>query len=67
VLALMAALPIGVLKGTTVLSVVALVGLAASLVPLGVQVLRAAPSTSLRRIALVLAVIAAMAFVGTLG
>lgn len=66
-LGLMAALPIGVLKGTTAMSVVALAGLAVALVSLGCQELRAAPRPPVRRIALAAAAIAAMAFVGTLG
>jgi hypothetical protein len=47
-LALMSALPLGVLKGTTPFSIVATVGLCAVLVPLGVKVLGAGPMPSLR-------------------
>jgi hypothetical protein len=47
-LALMSALPLGVLKGTTPFSIVATVGLCAALVPLGVKVLGAGPMPSLR-------------------
>lgn len=42
-LGLMAVLPLGVLKGTTSLSIVAVAGLAVALVPLGVTVLRDGP------------------------
>ncbi|TXS43076.1 hypothetical protein EAO72_12135 [Streptomyces sp. or43] len=42
-LALMAALPLGVLKGTTPLSLVALTGLTAALLPTGVGLLREGP------------------------
>ncbi|MEU6266979.1 hypothetical protein [Saccharopolyspora shandongensis] len=66
-LGLMAALPIGVLKGFTAFSVIALAGLAVALVSLGWQELRAAPRPPVRRIAFAVGVIAAMAFLGTLG
>jgi len=70
-LGLMAALPLGVLKGTTPLSIVAVAGLAVALVPLGVRVLREGPAPGARAVvgwtAAVLATIAVMAVVGTLG
>jgi hypothetical protein len=70
-LAAMSALPLGVLKGTTPLSVVAVAGLVIALVPYGVRVLRlgARPRTPalLGWTAAVLVVIATMAFLGTLG
>jgi hypothetical protein len=70
-LGLMAALPLGVLKGTTPLSIVAVAGLAVALVPLGVRVLREGPAPRARAVvgwtAAVLATIAVMAVVGTLG
>lgn len=70
-LALTALLPLGVLKGTTVLSVVAALGLAVALVPLGIRVLREGPVPRPRVlfgwIAGMLIVITAMAFAGTLG
>jgi hypothetical protein len=68
-LAAAAMLPLGVLKGTTPLSIVAVLGLVIALVPLGVEVLREGPRPSalLVRIFGILLLIAAMAFVGTLG
>jgi hypothetical protein len=45
-LALMAGLPLGVLKGTTPLSLVALAGLTAALLPLGIGLLRQGPRPS---------------------
>ncbi|MCT2588778.1 hypothetical protein LHJ74_02290 [Streptomyces sp. N2-109] len=45
-LGLMAILPLGVLKGTTPLSLVALVGLALAMLPLGVRLLREGPRPS---------------------
>ncbi|MBD0382482.1 hypothetical protein ICC18_20395 [Paenibacillus sp. WST5] len=47
-LGLMAALPLGVLKGTTSFSVAAAAGLCIALVPLGIQVLGSGPAPSLR-------------------
>lgn len=47
-LVLTAALPLGVLKGTTPLSIVAAAGLCLALVPLGVKMLREGPMPSLR-------------------
>ncbi|WP_327360415.1 hypothetical protein [Streptomyces sp. NBC_01296] len=70
-LAATAALPLGVLKGTTPLSVVAAAGLCLALVPLGVSILRdgAAPrrGTVLRWTALVVAVAIAMTVLGQAG
>jgi hypothetical protein len=45
-LGLMSALPLGVLKGSTTLSVVATVGLCIALIPLGFHTLRAGPTPS---------------------
>ncbi|MCD0447032.1 hypothetical protein LO763_25780 [Glycomyces sp. A-F 0318] len=70
-LASMALLPLGVLKGTTPLSVVAACGLAVALVPMGVRVLRDGPAPRPRvliaRLALFVFLLAAMGFIGTLG
>lgn len=70
-LASMALLPLGVLKGTTPLSVVAVCGLAIALVPLGVRVLRDGPVPRPRVliawIGMVVVLSAAMGIVGTLG
>jgi hypothetical protein len=70
-LASTALLPLGVLKGTTHLSVVAACGLAIALVPLGVQVLRDGPAPRPRvliaRLAMFVVLLAAMGFMGTLG
>ncbi|MFF7458613.1 hypothetical protein [Kitasatospora sp. NPDC008115] len=70
-LAAATALPLGVLKGTTPLSVVAVAGLCLALVPLGVSVLRDGPAP--RRAAalcwsgLVAGAVAAMALLGQAG
>jgi hypothetical protein len=70
-LAATALMPLGVLKGTTPVSIVAAIGLVIALVPLGIQVLREGPvprpRTLLVRVAGMLLAIAAMAAVGTLG
>jgi hypothetical protein len=70
-LAAMSALPLGVLKGTTPLSIVAVLGLAVALIPLGVQTLRHGPAPCTRTLlgwsSAVLAALAAMAILGTLG
>lgn len=69
-LALAAALPLGVLKGTTPLSIAATAGLAAALVPLGARTLLDAPrpsSRSLARAAALTAVLAGLAYVASLG
>ncbi|MDN3242516.1 hypothetical protein [Glycomyces tritici] len=70
-LASTALLPLGVLKGTTPLSIVAALGLAIALVPLGIAVLREGPAPRPRALAAgiagMLALIAAMVLAGTLG
>ncbi|MEK8143958.1 hypothetical protein NKH18_24630 [Streptomyces sp. M10(2022)] len=70
-LAATAALPLGVLKGTTPLSVAAVAGLCLALVPLGVTVLRDGPApgraTVLRWTLTVAAVLALMTLVGQAG
>ncbi|WP_208644012.1 hypothetical protein [Nocardia neocaledoniensis] len=69
-LALMCALPLGVLKGTEILSVVALSGLCVALVPTGFELLRQAPRPTPRTIALTIAALAgciALAVVGAFG
>jgi hypothetical protein len=65
----MALMPLGVLKGTTPLSVVAALGLAVGVVPLGVAVLREGPRPRrlVAGIAGMVLVVAGMALVGTLG
>jgi hypothetical protein len=49
-LALMSALPLGVLKGTTMFSIIAVAGLCIALVPLGVKVLRDGPKPAPRNV-----------------
>ncbi|MFZ4302473.1 hypothetical protein ACOZE3_31765 [Streptomyces cinereoruber] len=70
-LAATAALPLGVLKGTTPLSVAAVAGLCLALVPLGVTVLREGPApgrpTVLRWSLTVVAVLALMSLIGRAG
>ncbi|MFC4627007.1 hypothetical protein ACFO6V_02095 [Promicromonospora alba] len=70
-LALTSALPLGLLKGTTVLSLVALGGLAFALVPMGVRELlrrpRPRPAVVLRWTALAVLVLAAMFALGQAG
>ncbi|MEV5825775.1 hypothetical protein AB0L25_09385 [Spirillospora sp. NPDC052242] len=69
-LALAAALPLGVLKGTTPLSIAATAGLAAALVPCGARVLLDAPrpsSRALARTAALAAALGALAYVSSLG
>ncbi|MEV6974936.1 hypothetical protein [Kitasatospora sp. NPDC093806] len=70
-LAATAALPLGVLKGTTPLSVVAVAGLCLALVPLGVTVLRDGPAprraTVLRWTAAVTATVVLMTLIGRAG
>ncbi|MFD7258856.1 hypothetical protein [Streptomyces sp. NPDC059874] len=70
-LALTAALPLGVLKGTTPLSVVAVAGLCLALVPLGITVLRDGPApgrgTVLRWSVVVTVTLILMALIGQAG
>ncbi|MBM7171657.1 hypothetical protein JQK87_25285 [Streptomyces sp. G44] len=70
-LGLTAALPLGVLKGTTPLSLVALAGLCAALVPLGLVLLREAPRPSraavLRWVPLTLVTLVLMVLLGQAG
>lgn len=66
-LGLAAALPIGVLKGTGPLSVVATAGLCVALVPYGVRVLRAGPAPKWWAVPLVLAAGAGAVVIGALG
>ncbi|MFE7399720.1 hypothetical protein [Streptomyces sp. NPDC057557] len=70
-LALMAALPLGVLKGTTPLSLVALVGLTAALLPMGLGMLREGPRPSraavLRWVPLTLVTLVLMVLLGQAG
>lgn len=66
-LGLMAALPIGVLKGTGVMSIVATVGLCVALVPFGVKVLREGPAPKWWAFPLALAIGAGAVVLGTLG
>ncbi|MFF9150468.1 hypothetical protein ACF1BN_37080 [Streptomyces sp. NPDC014861] len=70
-LAAASALPLGVLKGTTPLSVVAVAGLCLALVPLGVTVLRDGPApgwaTALRWVLVVSAAAALMVLAGRAG
>ncbi|WP_189832978.1 hypothetical protein [Streptomyces zaomyceticus] len=70
-LAAAAALPLGVLKGTTPLSVVAAAGLCLALVPLGVTVLRDGPAprraTALRWTAVITATVVLMTLIGQVG
>jgi hypothetical protein len=70
-LALTSALPLGLLKGTTALSLVALGGLAFALVPMGVRELlrrpRPRPAVVLRWTALAVLVLAAMFALGQAG
>ncbi|MEU8708351.1 hypothetical protein [Streptomyces sp. NPDC048565] len=70
-LALMAGLPLGVLKGTTPLSLVALAGLTAALLPLGFGLLRQGPRPTraavLRWVPLTLGTLALMVVLGQAG
>lgn len=70
-LALTAALPLGVLKGTTPMSLVALSGLCAALVPLGLALLREAPHPSraavLRWVPLIVVTLGLMVLLGQAG
>ncbi|WP_233516752.1 hypothetical protein [Paenibacillus curdlanolyticus] len=53
-LGLMSALPLGVLKGTTIFSIIAVAGLCLALVPLGVKVLQDGPRPTSRNAVLVI-------------
>ncbi|WP_214408885.1 hypothetical protein [Sphaerisporangium fuscum] len=69
-LALMSALPLGVLKGTTPLSIVAVAGLCVALVPLGARILLDGPRPTRRaaaRFALAAALVVVLGFVSSLG
>jgi hypothetical protein len=70
-LAAMSALPLGVLKGTTALSIVAVAGLTIALAPLGVRVLREGDRPSARAViawtAVVIATGCVMTLLGTAG
>ncbi|MFC4591407.1 hypothetical protein [Sphaerisporangium corydalis] len=66
-LGLMAALPIGVLKGTGPMSVVATLGLCVALLPLGVRVLRDGPAPRWWAYPIALAVAAAAVLLGMAG
>ncbi|MBT2420707.1 hypothetical protein J7F01_22180 [Streptomyces sp. ISL-22] len=70
-LGLTAALPLGVLKGTTPLSLVALAGLCAALVPLGLALLCEAPRPTwavvLRWVPLALVALVLMTLLGQAG
>ncbi|GHC21103.1 hypothetical protein GCM10010348_52670 [Streptomyces anthocyanicus] len=70
-LALTAALPLGVLKGTTPLSLVALAGLCVALVPQGLALLSEAPrpgrAAVARWVPLTLAVLGLMTLLGQAG
>lgn len=70
-LAAMSALPLGVLKGTTPLSVVAVTGLVVALLPLGIRVLRDGPRPSPRAVIgwalATTATLTTMAVLGTAG
>jgi hypothetical protein len=70
-LGLMSTLMMGILKGSSLVSVLATAGLCVALVPLGVAILRAPPTPPLRTVlglaVLVTALIAALFFFGQLG
>ena len=70
-LGLMSALMMGVLKGSSLTSVLATAGLCVALVPLGVAILRAPPTPHLRTVlgwaVLLTGIIAALFFLGQLG
>ncbi|MBT2234641.1 hypothetical protein [Nonomuraea sp. NEAU-A123] len=66
-LGLMSALPIGVLKGTGVMSIVATAGLCVALVPFGVKILRDGPAPKWWAFPLALAIGAGAVVLGTLG
>ncbi|TDD61845.1 hypothetical protein E1293_44570 [Actinomadura darangshiensis] len=66
-LALTAALPLGVLKGTTPLSMVAVAGLAVALVPLGLRMLLDGPRPSTARLATLTAAALTLSYLSSLG
>jgi hypothetical protein len=70
-LAAMSALPLGVLKGTTALSIVAVAGLTVALAPLGVRMLREGEKPGGRAVVgwtiVVIAAGCAMVILGTVG
>ncbi|GAA3149597.1 hypothetical protein [Nonomuraea roseoviolacea] len=66
-LGLMSALPMGVLKGTGPMSLLAVAGLCVALVPYGVKVLREGPAPRWWAVPLALAVGAGAVVLGTLG
>ncbi|MDR8414416.1 hypothetical protein MTP10_37535 [Nonomuraea sp. 3-1Str] len=66
-LGLMTALPIGVLKGTGPMSVLAVAGLCVALVPYGVRVLRAGPAPRWWAVPLALALGAGAVVLGSMG
>ncbi|MEO4053908.1 hypothetical protein [Solibacillus sp. CAU 1738] len=49
-LALMSALPLGVLKGTTIFSIIATLGLCVAIIPLGIKILKSGPQPSVQKI-----------------
>ncbi|MGW4585823.1 hypothetical protein [Amycolatopsis thermoflava] len=63
----MAAMPLGVLKGTTALSLVAVAGVTVALVPEGLRLLRTAPRPDFRLVAVAVPVVGLLAYVSTLG
>ncbi|NIH84555.1 hypothetical protein [Amycolatopsis granulosa] len=66
-LAATSALPLGVLKGTTVLSILAVTGLCVALVPSGVRLLRSAPRPDLRLVLAAVPAVGLLGYVSTLG
>lgn len=70
-LALMSALMIGVLKGSSLVSVVATTGLCIALVPLGIKVLKDGPAPAYKAVAgwtlIIIAVVAILYFLGQAG
>lgn len=69
-LAATSALPLGVLKGTEITSVIAVVGLCVALIPSGVQLLRSGPPPTRKSILLTATAVpalGALAYVSTLG
>ncbi|UFH54003.1 hypothetical protein [Spirosoma sp. KNUC1025] len=70
-LSMMSGLMLGVLKGSSLVAILATVGLCIALIPLGVQVLRSGPTPGFRRVvgwsALMAGLLAAMYFLGQAG